>query len=50
MCTLLDFIDDAMSQLMSLRFAESENTFSYFAALNYYLTTHGRPLAFYSDK
>lgn len=50
MCTLLVFIDDATSRLMSLRFAESENTFSYFAALDYYLTTHGRPVAFYSDK
>ena len=50
MCTLLVFIDDATSRLMSLRFAESENTFSYFAALDYYLTAHGRPVAFYSDK
>ena len=49
-CTLLVFIDDATSRLMSLRFAESENTFSYFAALDDYLTTHGRPIAFYSDK
>ena len=28
----------------------SESTFSYFAALERYLTAHGRPVAFYSDK
>jgi len=50
MCTLLVFIDDATSRLMALRFAESENTFSYFAALEDYLMSHGRPVAFYSDK
>jgi hypothetical protein len=50
MCTLLVFIDDATSQLMALRFAESENTFSYFGALEDYLHRHGRPVAFYSDK
>jgi hypothetical protein len=36
---LLVFMDDATSRLMSLRFAESENTFSYFAALEDYLDT-----------
>lgn len=49
-CTLLVFIDDATSTLMELRFVTSENTFSYFEALERYLTTHGRPVAFYSDK
>jgi transposase len=49
-CTLLVFIDDATSKLMELRFVPSESTFSYFAALEGYLTTHGRPVAFYSDK
>jgi transposase len=49
-CTLLVFIDDATSKLMQLRFVPSESTDSYFEALNGYLTTHGCPTAFYSDK
>ena len=49
-CTLLVFIDDATSKLMQLRFVPSESTDSYFEALNGYLTTHGCPAAFYSDK
>lgn len=49
-CTLLVFIDDATSTLMQLRFVRSESTFSYFEALELYLTAHGRPVAFYSDK
>ena len=49
-CTLLVFIDDATGKLMQLLFVRSESTFSYFAALELYLKTHGRPVAFYSDK
>ena len=49
-CTLLVFIDDATSTLMELRFVTSESTFSYFEALESYLHTHDRPVAFYSDK
>jgi transposase len=49
-CTLLVFIDDATSRLMQLRFVQSESTESYFAALREYLTMHGAPVAFYSDK
>jgi hypothetical protein len=49
-CTLLVFIDDATSKLMQLRFVPSESTDSYFEALDGYLTTHGCPVAFYSDK
>lgn len=49
-CTLLVFIDDATSTLMELRLVTSESTFSYFEALESYLTQHGRPVAFYSDK
>ena len=49
-CTLLVFIDDATSKLMQLRFVPSESTESYFEALDGYLTTHGCPTAFYSDK
>ena len=49
-CTLLVFIDDATSKLMQLRFVPSESTDSYFEALTGYLTEHGCPTAFYSDK
>jgi len=49
-CTLLVFVDDATSTLMQLRFVPSECTFSYFEALELYLASHGRPVAFYSDK
>ena len=49
-CTLLVFIDDATGRLMQLRFVSSESAFTYFEALQGYLETHGRPVAFYSDK
>ena len=49
-CTLIVFIDDATSCLVALRFVPSESAFAYFETLNSYLTSHGRPLAFYSDK
>lgn len=49
-CTLLVFIDDATGRLMQLRFVASESAFSYFETLGGYLSRHGRPLAFYSDK
>src|SRR5712691_6923698 len=41
--TLLVYVDDATSQLMHLKFVETESTFEYFEA-------HGKPVAFYSDK
>ena len=49
-CTLLAFVDDATSRLMQLRFVASESTFDYFRATRSYLETHGKPVAFYSDK
>ncbi|WP_024902831.1 ISNCY family transposase [Robbsia andropogonis] len=49
-CTLLVFIDDATSKLMTLHFTETESTFSYFEALQQYLAAHGKPVALYSDK
>ncbi|MBW2421428.1 MAG: ISNCY family transposase, partial [Deltaproteobacteria bacterium] len=49
-CTLLVFFDDATSELMELRFCESESAFSYFTALRSYLGQHGKPVALYSDK
>ncbi len=49
-CTLLVFIDDATSQLMTLHFAEEETTEAYFTATREHLKRHGRPLAYYSDR
>ncbi len=49
-CTLLVFVDDATSRLMALGFVPSESTFAYFEVLRRSLETHGRPVAFYSDK
>jgi len=49
-CTLLAFVDDATSRLMHLRFVASESAFAYFRATRSYLETHGKPIAFYSDK
>jgi len=49
-CTLLVFIDDATSRLMTLHFTQTESTFSYFEALDHYLAAHGKPVALYSDK
>ena len=40
-CSLLVFIDDATGKLMQLRFVRSESAFSYFEALELYLTAHG---------
>jgi len=50
MCTLLVFVDDATSRLMHLKFVPSESTFAYFQSAREYLETHGKPIAFYSDK
>jgi hypothetical protein len=49
-CTLLVFIDDATGRLMQLHFAPTESAFAYFQATRSYLETHGKPVAFYSDK
>lgn len=49
-CTLLVMVDDATSRLMHLSLVECETTFNYFAAVRSYIDSHGKPLAFYSDK
>jgi hypothetical protein len=49
-CTLLVFIDDATSRLMTLHFTATESTFSYFEATRRYIEEHGKPGALYSDK
>lgn len=48
--TLLVFIDDATSSLQQLYFCDGESTFNYFEATRRYLVSHGKPVAFYSDK
>ena len=49
-CSLLVFIDDATGRIQHLRFCPSESTFDYMAAFRTYVTEHGKPIAFYSDK
>ena len=49
-CTLLVFIDDATSRLMTLHFTATESTFSYFEATRQYIEQHGKPMALYSDR
>jgi hypothetical protein len=49
-CTFLVFVDDAASRLMALGFVPSESALAYFDVLRRYLETHGKPVAFYSDK
>lgn len=49
-CCLLVFVDDATSQLLEMRFEESETTAGYMRCVTAHLTAHGRPLGYYSDR
>jgi hypothetical protein len=49
-CTVLVYVDDATSRLMTVRFTGTESTFAYFEATREYLVRYGKPLALYSDK
>lgn len=49
-CTLLVFIDDATSNLTSLKFVEAETTLGYFDTLGEHLNHFGVPKSAYSDK
>ena len=49
-CSLLVYVDDATSKLMHLQFVSSESMHTYFLSTKAYISKHGRPLAFYSDK
>jgi len=49
-CTLIVFIDDATSELMTLKFVPTETTQAYMETLDQYLQQHERPVALYSDK
>ncbi|MFC5509688.1 ISNCY family transposase [Massilia jejuensis] len=49
-CCLLVFINDATSELMALRFVDTETTLGYMGLLEQYVLTHGLPAAIYSDR
>lgn len=49
-CTLLAFIDDATSCVMSARFAEQETTLASMKLTKDYLKTYGRPIEIYADR
>ena len=48
-CCLLVCVDDATSQIMYMRFCETETTNDYFDIVRDYLNQYGRPKAFYSS-
>lgn len=49
-CCLLVFIDDATSELMGLRFVDTETTLNYMSLLEEHIVNHGLPAALYSDR
>ena len=49
-CCLLVFIDDATSELMALKFVDTETTLNYMSLLEEHIQTHGLPAALYSDR
>ena len=49
-CSLLVYVDDATSRIMAARFVDAESTLSYMETTRDYITRHGKPLAFYSDR
>lgn len=49
-CTMLVYVDDATSKIMTGRFVDSESTLSYMETTRGYIERHGKPLAFYSDR
>ena len=48
--TLIAFIDDATSELLSAYFSPTEDTEAYVNALEYELVHNGIPMAIYSDR
>jgi hypothetical protein len=49
-CSLLVYVDDATSRIMSARFVDAESTLNYMETTCEYIMRHGKPLAFYSDR
>lgn len=49
-CTLIAYIDDAISRIMDGAFVDYEGTFTLFETTEHYLKTHGKPISLYVDK
>lgn len=49
-CTLIAFVDDATGRQQYARFVPAETTRAYLRGMRAYVTRHGRPVAFYSDR
>lgn len=49
-CCLINFIDDANSEIKLLRLVEHETSYSYMSCLKTYLERFGRPLSLFSDR
>lgn len=49
-CTLIQFIDDATSEVLWLEFVPSESTHALMTATRHVLDAHGRPVALYADR
>ena len=49
-CCLIAYIDDATGRVKGGRFEPSETTEGYLGVLEVYVSTHGAPLALYSDR
>jgi transposase len=49
-CCLIIFVDDATSRVQYARFEPVETSRAYLDALEVYVQSYGRPLAFYSDR
>lgn len=49
-CTLLVYIDDATSEILTLEFAAGETTNSYMKSFRDYVNNHGVPQAMYTDR
>lgn len=49
-CCLIVFSDDATSRIGQMRFFPTETTLAYFESTKRYISKHGRPLSFYSDR
>ena len=49
-CTLIVYVDDATSRLLAAGFFAAETTEAYMRTTRAHLASHGRPVAYYSDR
>jgi hypothetical protein len=49
-CVLIDYIDDATSQILYMEFVDVEDTLTLMRTTKTYLKKYGRPIAFYVDR